>query len=169
MPMKDFVDVRVLLNGQLAREYANGEDQDTGLNTTRYIKVAAGQYWSVQVNVLRNFNIRWAPVLCVSVQFDDQDDCVVCSVPTDCLEHTKGLVINSFELLHHNSTTMWDDQHGRWAEFSNQIGALGSSTNTLPMSTQADFSPRRARGHASWYDSGARQQVGVHPGDLLSS
>jgi hypothetical protein len=52
MPVKNLVEVSVLLDGQAAAEYQDPTIADTGNKVVRYIKVKAGQKFGVNVTWL---------------------------------------------------------------------------------------------------------------------
>lgn len=131
MPMQDFVDVRMSLDGQRAYEHqCPGEPEQDGA-LTRYIEVASGQCWSIDVRVLKNFSFRSAPHLCVEMKTDDQRSLWYHHRPRRDFPRQRGYLKDDFAIGRFGRVRAWDDQRGVWAYHKYQIGALGTSQSPV--------------------------------------
>lgn len=73
MPTHDFVDVRVIVNGQPLQEYLEPEDEEAGENQlVRYIEAAVDQHFEVSIRWLPGFQLKNALNLVHFLTMDGQ-------------------------------------------------------------------------------------------------
>jgi hypothetical protein len=88
--MQDLIDVRFCLDGLPAPEYADPNDLGTGHRVTRYIEVVAGQCFNINVRVLQNFSLRFAPELYAKLEVDNQETFMYSHLSCKGLKHSRG-------------------------------------------------------------------------------
>ena len=74
MPLQDYVDVRILVNGQPLPEYPDPEESENNDGAkVYYVEAIAGEAFIVRVRLLPGFRLNWAPYLCFRFRFDDEE------------------------------------------------------------------------------------------------
>jgi hypothetical protein len=129
--MQDLIDVRFCLDGLPAPEYADPNDLGTGHRVTRYIEVVAGQCFNINVRVLQNFSLRFAPELYVKLEVDNQETYMYSHLSCKGLKHSRGRLQQDHFITAFLGRKAWDDLRGRWTEYKYQVGALGLSGFSL--------------------------------------
>jgi hypothetical protein len=126
MPSEDFIDVRVYLDGEVAREYEVPGKTDTSRNITRYIEAEAGQRWRVRVRVLHGFRLHWAKHLSAGVYWDDSDAGRLGWIKTKNIASRRGIVQEEYTVMDDGSMDIRDEATGQWFKSYHTIGALGT-------------------------------------------
>ena len=128
MPSKDFIDVRVLVNGQPARAYSDANGSGDEFRTKiRYIEVEAGQNFEVEVTLLSGFTLMRAPHIYAELKIDDSTAAHYGYVDCRYLQHMRGALLNRTMLTQFVGTRIWDDGVGKWMSPRFEFGALGTS------------------------------------------
>lgn len=127
MPQKDFIDVRILVDGQPLREYPDPDhNTDAEYKFSRYIEVKAGQKFAVQVTWLQGFRLKFAPFLYYELYFDDDDEYFIFNpFPGKLQNHRKGVLTKEVkDLIPFYGAK---GKHGSWEQHPLVFGALGIS------------------------------------------
>lgn len=127
MPVNQFVDVRLVVDGKPADEICDPDIDDTEDTSTRFVEIQAGQTYKIQVRVLQDFQLRWAPYLCAEVTIDDMEDFFFIESPAANINHHKSYVQEAFELDEINGANIWDSEQGQWMFAQFAFGAFESS------------------------------------------
>ncbi|KAK5457984.1 hypothetical protein LTS15_004063 [Exophiala xenobiotica] len=138
MPSKDFIDVRVLVDGQPLVEYHDPDgaaEHDQKL--TRYIEVKIGQKFTIRMALMPGFEFRHAPLVHYRFRVDVNGYYIWNNVEySECDTH-KGTLGKAIERKF--TRTPWKDEStGTWHNYEFEFGALGvGEESPLP----ADLSP----------------------------
>ncbi|KAK5326754.1 hypothetical protein LTR93_003617 [Exophiala xenobiotica] len=138
MPSKDFIDVRVLVDGQPLIEYIPPDGEaEHDQNLTRYVELKAGQKFSVRMALMPGFEFRHAPLVHSRFRVDVNGCYLLMNVEySECDTH-KGTLGKAIERKF--ACTPWKDEStGTWHNYEFEFGALGvGEESPLP----ADLSP----------------------------
>ncbi|KAK5094923.1 hypothetical protein LTR24_003371 [Lithohypha guttulata] len=119
MPCTDFVDARILVDGQPLEEYQDPDNDDN----VRYIQAKAGQTFVVQVTFLPGFQLQWAPSLYFEFWIDDDPLRHIVYAFSKSLVHRKGVLTRELRLSHDGKRVKKDNR--QWTKALFTFGALG--------------------------------------------
>jgi hypothetical protein len=128
MPLHEFIDVRIQVDGQSLVEYPDPDDaSNSHHNLSRYVEVRAGQAFSVKVKLLPGLQIQNAPHLYAKVEID-QD-------PTKDQKHWSckddaSIVLGQLQRelkVKFSARPYKEPVTGAWYMHSFEFGALGVS------------------------------------------
>ncbi|KAJ9500418.1 hypothetical protein H2202_004213 [Exophiala xenobiotica] len=145
MPSKDFIDVRVLVDGQPLVEYHN-PDGEADHDLTRYVEVKAGQKFTIRMALMPGFEFRRAPLVHYRFRVDVNGCYTWNNVEySECDTH-KGTLGKAIERKF--TRTPWKDEStGTWHNYEFEFGALGVGELIKPFMQReetplpADLSP----------------------------
>ncbi|KAK5271219.1 hypothetical protein LTR96_003043 [Exophiala xenobiotica] len=138
MPSKDFIDVRVLVDGQPLVEYHNPDGEvEHDQKLTRYVEVKGGQKFSVRMALMPGFEFRHAPLVHSRFRVDVNGCYTLMNVEYSECDTYKGTLGKALERKF--VCTPWKDESpGTWHNYEFEFGALGvGEESPLP----ADLSP----------------------------
>lgn len=98
MPIKNLIDVRVMLDAEVAHDYEISGEEDSRTKMVRYIQVKAGQNFGVSVAWLEGFEVHpeiadWG--LKYEIRKHDEINSVGHFFPGSQTKHRNGLLIES--------------------------------------------------------------------------
>ena len=127
MPSQDFIDVRVLVNGQPLQEYADAHGtRDENQKTTRYVQVTAGQKFTVLVTLCPGFDFLGAPQVLTELKIDQDENFMYETIAYRDANAYRG-ILQSPEKVTYDSSHGKDDSTGKWYNYDFEFGALGVS------------------------------------------
>lgn len=129
MPWKDFIETRIVVNGQPLKEYQDPDNDDN----VRYIQAIAGQTFMVEVTFLPGFNLRWAPYLYCEFWTDDADIFHYYRRPSQSVSHRKGVLSKELKIQYDGARFKKDD--GQWTTALLTFGALGIGKRVIRRTT----------------------------------
>ena len=112
MPVQDLIDVRVIVDGEEAIEYEDPDAFDEDNTCVRYIETKPGQKFSICIEWLPGFRIRWADALYCSVDLGDGAGHPQSWLTTRQLEHDRGTLTEQ-AILYISSSIHEDLKTGR--------------------------------------------------------
>ncbi len=125
MPSKNFIDVRLLVDGQPLVEYHPPDGEaEPDQKLTRYVEVKAGQKFLIRVAFLPGFQFRFAPFVYYKFQVDDDDSFLFKTVGYSACDVHKGTLVKAVE-REWVSTPWKDESTGTWHDYEYEFGALG--------------------------------------------
>jgi hypothetical protein len=133
MPSKDFIDVRVLVDGQPLVEYRDPDGEaEHEQKLTRYVEVKAGQKFKVRVTFLPGFEFRFAPFVFYKLKIDNGNTFKFSTVDySACVVH-KGTLGKAIE-QEFTSAHWRDGNTGMWYDYDYEFGALGVGEQSNPL------------------------------------
>ena len=127
MPMIDYIDVRVQVNGESLREYPDPAEDDGERTRSRYIQAAVGQRFHVVVRLLQNFELHSARLVGSELCIDDSPSLSPYPLALQDLRHSNGEFYGPHVLADSSCRTLWDDAIGSWMQCDFVFGPLGTS------------------------------------------
>lgn len=126
MPCTEFVDARILVDGQPLEEYHDPDNDDN----VRYIQATAGQTFVLQVTFLPGFKLQWAPHLYFEFKIDDVPLRYYRDHSSKSVVHRKGVLTRELRLSHHGQRVK--KGNGQWTRALFTFGALGIGKRVVP-------------------------------------
>jgi hypothetical protein len=128
MPMIDYIDARVCVNGAPLHEYVGPEgDNDDTRSRTRYIEAQVGQRFSVVVRLAPNFELQHVPWFYSNFTIDDDGTNYYNYISDQSLDHHRGYLRQAQVIDNRSTSLVFDDAVGQWMNAAFEFGPLGTS------------------------------------------
>lgn len=131
MPQVDYIDVRIVANGQPLQEYADptNEDGEDGASVY-FVESVAGQRFGIHIKWLPGLKLHSAPYLYCKVQVDDSQIYQYMTQACMNLNHRRGVLAE--KLCQDIKSCKFKDDQGIWRSCYFTFGALGISEYLTP-------------------------------------
>jgi len=128
MPVQNFIDVGIIVDGRPLQEYLEPEAIDEGSKRVRYVEVKAGQEFAVHVTFKAGFDLRWAEALMSRVKIDDMGFCLGQPLDIDqrYMQHGHGILLHDC-FVNMATVTLRNDITGILESCPLTLGVLGIS------------------------------------------
>lgn len=135
MPTLHGIHVRIVIDGEVAKEYENPNAVPVPCQVSTCVRAEPGQSFIVEVGVMEGYDLRDAPYLLVQMLCDgfgkpSRRKCNVLRIPHQGQTVTRRGIIAAFE--HYRGR---DEETGDWYKYRYAFGALEISKLSLKHST----------------------------------
>lgn len=131
MPVKDHVDVRLLIDGKIATELKGQDVQDDENTTYRYVQIKAGQTWAVAVHLKKGFDLQSAEYVGARVCVDgDTTPCLQELAVTHPHLACGNILQSKLSLPLCDKVRSWKEGHDQVDVHTPAFGALGTGQST---------------------------------------
>lgn len=127
MPVKNRVNVQLMVNDTPLHEYQTPEDEAIGATTEQsYVEIKAGQHFAVRITLMTGFKLHYASIYYWRITLDDYHISYYRTIDCENLRHKRGMILHD-QVCWIDRTYECDQNTKIWSETPFVFGALGTS------------------------------------------